>query len=191
MKSQTAHLKKIRPSVNENPADNEKAMSRTSTVVRNMESLENRDTRLYGVEKATLTGFTAAGIPTIDFPENPFNWSIEAESVVDVSTTDIGRQITICFEKGDPQRPIISGLIRECPMQEASTETSLSVLEEYIDVAMDGDTMVVTLKRDIIIRRGEASIHLNRGGKVVLRGSDILSCSSGPNMVKGASVDIN
>ena len=45
--------------------------------------------------------------------------------------------------------------------------------------------------REIVLRCGEASITLTRAGKVLIRGTYILTRSSGANRVKGAAVEIN
>ena len=51
--------------------------------------------------------------------------------------------------------------------------------------------MLLTAGREIVLRCGEASITLTRAGKVLIRGTYILTRSSGANRIKGAAVEIN
>ena len=48
-----------------------------------------------------------------------------------------------------------------------------------------------TAESEIVLRCGEASITLTRAGKVLIRGTYLLSRSSGVNRIKGGSVQIN
>jgi hypothetical protein len=50
---------------------------------------------------------------------------------------------------------------------------------------------VLTAQEEVTIRCGEASITLTRAGKVLIKGSYLLSKSTGPNRVKGGSVQLN
>jgi hypothetical protein len=42
-----------------------------------------------------------------------------------------------------------------------------------------------------VLRCGEASITLTKAGKILIRGTYVLSRSSGVNMVKGATIHLN
>jgi hypothetical protein len=46
-------------------------------------------------------------------------------------------------------------------------------------------------EKEIVLRVGDASITLTRAGKIILRGTYVLSRSSGVNRIKGGSVQIN
>jgi len=59
------------------------------------------------------------------------------------------------------------------------------------DLALDGRHITVTAGDSFTITCGSASISLTKAGKVVIRGADVLSRSSGINRVKGGSVQIN
>ena len=56
---------------------------------------------------------------------------------------------------------------------------------------VDGERIVVEAEREIVIRCGQSSITLTRSGKIVLRGTHIVSKSSGANRVLGTTVRIN
>ena len=82
-------------------------------------------------------------------------------------------------------RPIVVGLI-QAPVPVAAPEK-----EESIDVKLDSQRLTFTAEQEIVLRCGEASITLTRAGKVIIRGAYILSRSSGVNLIKGGSVQIN
>jgi hypothetical protein len=56
---------------------------------------------------------------------------------------------------------------------------------------IDGERRVIEAEREIVLRCGDASITLTRAGKVIIRGTYILSRSSGYNRMKGAAIDLN
>jgi hypothetical protein len=60
-----------------------------------------------------------------------------------------------------------------------------------MDAEVDGERLVFTAKKEIVLRCGKASITLTRAGKVLIRGIYLLSRSSGVNRIKGGSVQIN
>ena len=51
--------------------------------------------------------------------------------------------------------------------------------------------LVLTAHRDVTIQCGKASITLTAAGKIILRGTHIVSRSSGVQRIKGGSVQIN
>jgi len=53
------------------------------------------------------------------------------------------------------------------------------------------DRLELVAEREIVLRCGEASLTLTRAGKIILRGTYLLSRSSGVNKIKGGSVQIN
>jgi len=59
------------------------------------------------------------------------------------------------------------------------------------DLALDGRHVAITAGETFTITCGKTSITLTKAGKVVVRGADVLTRSSGLNRVKGGSVQIN
>lgn len=102
-----------------------------------------------------------------------------------------GCEALLVFEKGDPARPIIIGLL-ENPL-----ETILAA--EFADdneskpgeIRVDGKRLTFEAEDEVLLKCGKGSIHLRKDGKIIIKGTHILSRSSGPNRVKGASVAIN
>jgi hypothetical protein len=58
-------------------------------------------------------------------------------------------------------------------------------------VIVDGERLVLRAGREIEIRCGDASIVLTKAGKVLIKGTFVLSRSRGANKIKGAHVAIN
>jgi hypothetical protein len=49
----------------------------------------------------------------------------------------------------------------------------------------------ITARESITLKCGDASITLNRDGKIVLRGAHVVSHASGVNRIRGGSVELN
>jgi len=92
---------------------------------------------------------------------------------------DTGAQVIVIHEDGDASRPIIIGRVQEAAAAPTAT------------ITLDGERLVMRAEREIELRCGDASIVLTKAGKVLIRGSYVLSRSRGANKIKGAVVDIN
>ena len=55
----------------------------------------------------------------------------------------------------------------------------------------DGEKVVVSAQRELVLRCGKASITLTSAGKILIRGAYVLTRSSGVNRIQGGSVQIN
>ena len=136
--------------------------------------------KIEGVVVATLIGFDEGGGPRIAFAGNPLRRPVSARSTVALGTSDVGKDIAISFEQGDPARPIVLGKLWQP-----------EVLEAAVAPENDGERLVLSAKQEIVLQCGAASLTLTKAGKVLLRGAYILSRSSGVNRIKGGSVQIN
>jgi hypothetical protein len=139
-----------------------------------------------------LVGLNNAGEPLVDFPANTAGKPMPARSAVTLGKGEIGREVALLFEGGDPRRPIVMGLIQHPErVQPTSSARSRSETQNPMDAEVDGERLVFTAKKEIVLRCGKASITLTRAGKVLIRGAYLLSRSSGANRIKGGSVQIN
>jgi hypothetical protein len=87
---------------------------------------------------------------------------------------------------------MILGLIQHPErVQSTSSERIRSETQSPLEAEVDGERLVFTAKKEIVLRCGKASITLTRSGKVLIRGAYLLSRSSGVNRIKGGSVQIN
>jgi hypothetical protein len=146
-----------------------------------METREATGTvRLDGVVIGVLMGFGGGGAPLVVFPGNPAETAIEARAACVLGPEDVGREVALLFENGDPLRPLVMGRLLR-PGEPART----------VEVRRDRERIELTAENEIMLRCGKASIVLTREGKVLIRGAYISSRSTGPNKIKGGSVHLN
>jgi hypothetical protein len=103
----------------------------------------------------------------------------------------IGAKVLLTFEEGHSDEPIIIGLVREeLRPDPLRPEVTLDLAGER-DVVLDGERLVLEGRREILLRCGKSSLLLRRDGKVVIRGADLVSRSTGPNRIKGGTISLN
>lgn len=87
--------------------------------------------------------------------------------------------------------PIIVGFIHDTlHPKPRSEEVTLSV-ERPRHAILDGKKIALDAKEEIVLQCGKSSITLKNDGKVVVKGTRIISRASATNKIKGASVRIN
>ena len=82
---------------------------------------------------------------------------------------------------GAADRPVVLGLLAPHGAQSRAG----------VRIAPDGASLVLEAEREIQLCCGKASVTLRADGKVIVRGSDLLSRASGANRIKGATVRLN
>ena len=98
--------------------------------------------------------------------------------------------VLLAFEQNNPRRPVIIDILY------ANMDDAPSVLHEFNtdpldEVRTNGKKLRFDAKEEIIFNCGKSSITLTRAGKIILRGAYLLNRSTGPNVIKGASIRIN
>jgi hypothetical protein len=133
-----------------------------------------------------LIGFKDAGQTPLVLSGRQYGESaLPAASVIDLGASHIGRQVVLMFEDGDPQRPIIMGVLRPLrawPLPESPAE---------LEVDADGERLILTAKEELVLRCGQACITLHRDGKISIRGVHVVSHAAGVNRIRGGSVQLN
>lgn len=104
-----------------------------------------------------------------------------ARTTVPLESSHIGREVTLLLEDGEAM-PVITGLVLARSEQRTSGPRT---------VKLDGERVVLTADREIVLRCGEASITLTQDGKIVVKGANLVQTATGLNRIKGASVQIN
>lgn len=137
------------------------------------------------VVRGVIIGLSESGEPLIDFCANPASKPIAAATTVEIEQADIGREAVLAFEDGDPGRPIILGLVKAILNSNSRTQ------RRPIEVSADGQSLTISAAKEVVLRCGDASITLTRAGKVIIRGTYLLSRATGPNRIKGASIHLN
>ena len=73
----------------------------------------------------------------------------------------------------------------------ASTTPANDAPRPALYVQVDGERVVLSAAREIVLRCGGASITLTRAGKVLITGEYVLTRARGLNRIRGGSVQIN
>lgn len=147
------------------------------------------------VQTGKVTGIDASGQILIDYPGNTQGHltarltSSAKEKLRQGSPA--GRDVLLAFENNDPGCPVIIDTLYS--LLDEITEQSGNVLEVQApeEVTVDRKRVVFDAEEEIVLRCGEASITLTSAGKVLIKGSYLISRSSGANRIKGGSVQIN
>jgi hypothetical protein len=148
--------------------------------------------RINGVVIGVLRRLDDSGSIFVDFPSNPSSALLPARSTVLVKKDDTGREIALMFEEGNPERPMIMGFIQH-PESVSSTllQKILSTENKPVNAQIDNRRLTITAEKEIVLQCGKASVTLTKDGKILVRGTYLSSRSSGPNLLKGASVQLN
>ncbi len=142
---------------------------------------------LDGVVIGVLVGINN-GIPQVVYPANPQETAIQAKATTVLNTEDIGKEVALLFEAGDPEKPMIIGRIQQ-PVKSKKIDQNNE--KTFLNANIDDDHITLTGKQSITLKCGNASITLTKEGKILIRGKYLLSRSSGANRIKGGSVQIN
>lgn len=137
--------------------------------------------RIDGVVIGVLLDLPQASAPLVTYPGCPEEQSIAARSTTLLAPADIGTQVALMFEDGDPSRPLVIGRL----LGQAAAPAPVA------SVQLDDQRLELSAEREIVLRCGKASITLTRAGKVIIQGAYLSSRSSGVNRIKGGSVQIN
>ena len=154
----------------------------SAAVQKHSDRKEPRSSRFPSAVRGIVSGLSQQGEPLVDFCGNTAGHPIAAISTIPVRVEDAGKEAILLFEDADLARPLLVGLVLPpAPVQDACA----------FDVKFDGRSLALSAERDISIRCGEASITLTRAGKVTIKGASLLSKSTGPNRIKGGSIQLN
>lgn len=133
--------------------------------------------KIEGVVVGRITGFLSSGEPLVDFTMNHTGRPVQSRTTVGLLIGHIGREVALMFEGGDARKPIIIGLMH--------------MPEKGVEPVEEDQTTVISSEKDILIRCGEASIHLKQDGKIIIKGKDILSRARRNHDIKGGMINLN
>jgi hypothetical protein len=140
---------------------------------------------------ARLEGFDVLDQPRIGGVAGLAGEVVVARSTVALRRSEIGRDVFVMFANDDLRQPVILGVIEPRPLVDDPLAPPGAQADVRVETRVDGERRVIEAEREVVLRCGDASITLTRGGKVVIKGHYILSRSSGYNKIKGAAIDIN
>ncbi len=126
----------------------------------------------------------------------PSSAPVRARSMVAISSDHVGRQAALMFERGDPSRPMVMGLVetlgaRPIEGRAAPAEVPADAPEEAPREEETEERIVLSAQKDIVLQCGKASITLTRAGKILIKGAYVLTRSTGVNRILGGTVQIN
>lgn len=140
-------------------------------------SLYSSELRVPGVTVLEIAGADAEGRPLVreSSGEEPRRarvvWMREEPAWERCS----GLRVVVAREE-DREDPIVLGLL-DPPPEEASAASPRNLRVES--------------REELVIQCGKARIALRADGRIEIRGGHLISRSSGPNKIKGASIHIN
>jgi hypothetical protein len=150
------------------------------------ESPAGTEAEIHGLVIGELLALSGDGIaPLVRVPRSTGSSVLPASTCVDLHGPHIGASVVLMFERGNPNRPIVLGVLR------GRTGWATSDKPGHVEVDADGERMVVSAREQLVLRCGKASVTLTKAGKVVLSGTYICSKSSGVNQISGGSVHLN
>jgi len=141
-----------------------------------------------------LMGATDSHIPLVSFPG--LRGLTQAKSALnEVDCSEISAfpvNVLIVFEGGDQSKPVVAAIVRNnlFPIGRKTELTQKSRSSE-LNATVDGKAININAQDEIRLECGKSSILLRKDGKVVIKGANLISRSSGPNKIKGGSVGIN
>jgi hypothetical protein len=136
-----------------------------------------------GVIVGKFVGFDESGNPLVDFIAGVSHEAVVARSMISLRKSRTGSDVVLAFEYGDIAKPIITGAL--CQPENSPKQEPVAIAE------LDGERVMLTAEKEIVLRCGKASITLTQAGKVLIRGAYLSTHSSGVNRIKGGSVQIN
>ncbi len=157
-----------------------KQEKKTNIILNEEELLESviRETehkKIDGVVTGTLTGFNEQ-TPLIH--SSYLSESCPARTLVALTAKDINSDIALMFENGNPDQPIIMGLMQEQP-------------KKNITIFKDGKKQKIEAEKELLLKCGKSSILLKADGKIVIKGRNIISRAKETNKLRGGTVAIN
>lgn len=151
---------------------------------------------IHGTRVGWIAGADEQGL-LVDFEGNAGD-PLPCRSTVAMSAEELQtavaerRGAVLLFDRGDPGLPLLMGLLQP----DNGTPNIDLILQSdgeahALEARVDGKRVLLEGSEEIVLRCGEASITMRRDGKIVIRGTHLLSRSKWTNRIKGGSVQIN
>jgi hypothetical protein len=155
------------------------ATDRTAAPVREIRSRKGALT----VTSGRLVGVGPRGEPWVDVPSEGLE-AVPARSTVPLTEEHVGREALVTFLDRSLEHPVVIGVLRRADDPDPGRKSRL-------DAIVDGQRIVLSGEKEIVLRCGKASIALSADGTVVIKGARLLAAASGVHRIKGGSVEIN
>jgi hypothetical protein len=128
----------------------------------------------------------------IDYPDNPRHTPLVAISVASVTTADVGRRAVLAFADGDPEQPILLGLVRPPSGIETPTQTRGPFsAAPVVGAVAETPHLHVEAEETMTLTCGQASLSLHKDGRVIGRGTNVATYADGTLRLRGAGIELN
>jgi uncharacterized protein (DUF2345 family) len=128
--------------------------------------------------KATLVALVD-GVPRLRLAARP-DRLVVARTTVPLAADAIGSEVVVQWLDGDLDQPVILGVLQAAAPGPATVE-----------VEADDAAVQVQAKQRVTLRCGKASITLTAEGRIVVKGTQILSQATGSHRIRGGSIQLN
>jgi len=140
-----------------------------------------------------IVGTIADGRALVDFPGNE-QGLVVARSIIPglsqpLDLTAGSLPVLLFFEGGDPSLPVIIGIVRNTLSASPDEQTVCGPLQA--ETILDGKRLILDAHEEIVLNCGKSSVTLRKDGKIIIKGTEIVSRASGTHKLRGASVQIN
>lgn len=136
--------------------------------------------RIDGVVIGIFLGFDDAASPLVVFHGNLEETAVPARSLTGLTSEMIGSEVALLFHEGDAMKPLIVGRVVEPARKTAAPQ-----------VVRDGGRVRITGEERIELRCGNATILMEKDGRITIRGTYVTSQASAANRIRGGSIDLN
>jgi hypothetical protein len=140
-----------------------------------------------GALTARFDGFDKEGQPVVSGLSGSPGETLVARTTISLQGVAVGAEVVVLCEHNDMERPIIVGVLQEQKSGAANADRTT----QFVSIQADGERQIISAEREIVLRCGDASITLTRAGKILIKGTYVVTRSSGVNRIKGGSVQIN
>lgn len=143
-----------------------------------------------GVLLGHVARISPEGDVFVDFPGNESDPVIALVVDHGIGSLRVDDRVALAFEPENRSCPIVLGAVRN-RLQAKEGEALIDGKDTTKAAIIDGKTIRLTGKEEVVLRCGKSSITLRKDGKIVIKGTDLVSRATRSNKIKGGSVGIN
>ena len=145
-----------------------------------------------------ISSINHTGQPVVSYVCDGTHYEKEAMITSVVTASYVDREAALMFVNGNPDSPIIVGVLKK-PLDQAIETFQLqnhepeenTEADSQDEWSVDGKRVVISGKEEVVLKCGASSITLTKSGKILIRGKYLVSRSSGVNKILGGSVQVN
>ena len=125
-------------------------------------------------------------------PATPARHLISVDVNELIGSENAGREVLITFIDNDPKQPVITGVMSSVVDKMVQMELASDDDKQASPIITgDDENITITAHHQITLQCGKSSLILKKDGKIIVKGTNILSRASERNKIKGASVEVN